>query len=195
MNTIIFATNNQDKVAEARSILSERFHILSLKEAGIDIDIPEPYHTLQENAQEKARVIHQLTHQNCFSEDTGLEVEMLNGEPGVRSARYAGDKRSFEDNVDKLLFNLKNHKNRKAQFRTVMYVIINGQEKSFEGVCKGTIIAKRRGTSGFGYDPIFMPEGSSSTFAEMTMEEKNYFSHRRKAIEKLISFLSEIIQK
>jgi XTP/dITP diphosphohydrolase len=190
MNTIIFATNNQDKVREARSILSERFHILSLKEAGIDIDIPEPYDTLEANALEKARIIYRLTNQNCFSEDTGLEVEMLNGEPGVRSARYAGNKRSFEDNIDKLLLNLKNQKNRNAQFRTVMCVVINGQEKSFEGVCKGTIIAKRRGAAGFGYDSIFIPEGSSETFAEMTMKEKNYFSHRRKALEKIISFLS-----
>lgn len=190
MITIIFATNNQNKVVEVRSILNDKFNIISLQEAGINIDIPEPFDTLEANAMEKARVIHQLTNQNCFSEDTGLEVEVLNGEPGAKSARYAGNKRSFDDNIDKLLFNLKTHKNRDAQFRTVISIIMNGEEKSFDGVCKGTIIAVRRGTSGFGYDSIFVPNGSSGTFAEMTMAEKNYFSHRRKAIEKLTAFLS-----
>jgi len=190
MSTLIFATNNQNKVTEVRSILNQKFNILSLKEAGIDIDIPEPYDTLEDNAREKARVVHQLTNQNCFSEDTGLEVETLNGEPGVKSARYAGDSRSFEDNIDKLLANLKGRENRKAQFRTVICIIIDGQEKIFDGICKGSIIAARRGSAGFGYDSIFIPDGSSKTFAEMTMEEKNYFSHRKKAIEKLTVFLS-----
>lgn len=189
MNTLIFATNNQHKVSEIRSILKENFKILSLKEAGIHIDIPEPYATLEENAQEKVRVIHQLTHQNCFSEDTGLEVGSLKGEPGVKSARYAGDQRSFEDNIDKLLANLKNHTNCNAQFRTVICAIINEEEKIFDGICKGIIIAKRRGTSGFGYDAVFVPEGSAKTFAEMPLQEKNGFSHRRKAMEKLIAFL------
>ena len=192
MSTIIFATNNDNKVTEVRSILNEKFNILSLKEAGIDIDIPEPYDTLEDNAQEKARVIHQLTNQNCFAEDTGLEVEALNGEPGVKSARYAGDNRSFEHNIDKLLSKLKDQKNRRAQFRTVICIVIDGQEKLFDGICKGSIIAARRGSAGFGYDSIFIPDGSSKTFAEMTMEEKNYFSHRKKAIEKLTAFLSNI---
>jgi XTP/dITP diphosphohydrolase len=190
MNTIIFATNNDNKVLEVRSVLKEKFNILSLKEAGIDIDIPEPFDTLEENAFEKARVINQLAHQNCFAEDTGLEVESLNGEPGVKSARYAGEERSFEKNIDKLLRNLQNKENRKAQFRTVVCLIENGREKLFEGICKGTIIAERRGISGFGYDPVFVPEGADKTFAEMSMEEKNLFSHRKKAIEKLISYLN-----
>lgn len=190
MDTIIFATNNQNKVIEVRSILKDKFDIISMKEAGIDIDIPEPFDTLEANALEKARVVHHLTGKNCFSEDTGLEVKVLNGEPGVKSARYAGDRRSFDDNIDKLLFNLKTHNNREAQFRTVISIIIDGEEKSFDGVCKGTIIAARRGTSGFGYDSIFVPNGSSRTFAEMTIDKKNYFSHRRKAIEKLTAFLS-----
>ena len=197
MNTIIFATNNQDKVAEARSILSERFHILSLKEAGINIDIPEPYSTLQENAQEKARVIHQLTNQNCFSEDTGLEVEMLNGEPGVRSARYAGDENHFirkntleEKNIDKLLDKLRDITDRSAQFKTVISLMVKGKHDIFEGLCKGTIIAERRGTNGFGYDSVFIPDGSKKTFAEMDLWEKNIFSHRKKATEKLISHLN-----
>ncbi len=190
MSTLIFATNNQNKVTEVKSILNQKFNILSLKERGIEIDIPEPYDTLEDNAREKARVIHQLTSQNCFSEDTGLEVEALNGEPGVKSARYAGDNRSFEDNIDKLLSNLKDKENRKAQFRTVICIIIDGQEKVFDGICKGSIIAARIGSGGFGYDSIFIPDGSSKTFAEMTMVEKNYFSHRKKAIEKLTAFLS-----
>ena len=189
MNTIIFATNNEHKVFEVRSVLKEKFKIISLKEAGIEIDIPEPYNSLEENACEKARVIYQLTDKNCFAEDTGLEVEVLNGGPGVKSARYADEERSFEKNIDKLLSKLKNKENRKAQFRTVACLIENGKEKIFEGICKGTIIAQRRGDSGFGYDPVFIPDGSTKTFAEMSMEEKNRFSHRKKAIGKLTSYL------
>jgi XTP/dITP diphosphohydrolase len=189
MNTIIFATNNQNKVSEVRSILDGKFRILSLKEAGIDIDIPEPYETLEENAREKAIVIHRLTNENCFAEDTGLEVDSLNGEPGVKSARYAGEGRSFEKNIDKLLDKLAGSKNRDAQFRTIICLICKGKEKIFEGICKGTIIAERRGNSGFGYDPVFVPDGSSKTFAEMTMAEKNAFSHRNKAVEKLTNYL------
>ena len=189
MNELIFATNNENKVSEVKVILEGKFKILSLKEAGIEIDIPEPFDTLEDNAKEKARVIYQLTSQNCFSEDTGLETESLNGEPGVKSARYAGESRSFEKNIDKLLRKLENKINRKAQFRTVICLIMNGKEKIFEGICKGIIIAERRGDSGFGYDPVFIPDGSAKTFAEMTMEEKNTFSHRKKAMEKLIAFL------
>ncbi|MEO9022660.1 MAG: RdgB/HAM1 family non-canonical purine NTP pyrophosphatase [Ginsengibacter sp.] len=191
MNTIIFATNNANKVAEVKNILKGRLNVLSLEEAGIGIDIPEPYLTLEENAREKAIVIHRLTKKNCFSEDTGLETEFLHGEPGVRSARYAGDNRSFENNIDKLLTNLRNAENRKAQFRTVICLILNGKEKFFEGICKGTIIAERKGKGGFGYDAVFTPDGATLTFGEMTTEEKNHFSHRRKAIEKLTTFLEE----
>ena len=189
MNTIIFATNNENKVSEVRSILNEKFRIISLKEAGINIDIPEPYNSLEENAKEKAKVIYQLSNQDCFSEDTGLEVESLNGEPGVKSARYAGESRSFENNIDKLLIKLSLTENRKAQFRTVICLLCNGKEEFFEGICKGTIIAERRGSSGFGYDPVFIPDGSTQTFAEMTVDEKNIFSHRKKAIEKLTNHL------
>lgn len=189
MNTIIFATNNENKVSEVKNILNGKFKIISLKEAGIYIDIPEPYNSLKENASEKAKVIHELTHQNCFSEDTGLEVESLGGEPGVKSARYAGENRSFENNIDRLLSKLAGEKNRQAQFRTVICLICGGKELFFEGICKGTIIAERRGNSGFGYDPVFMPEGSDQTFAEMTMAEKNIFSHRKKAIENLTNYL------
>lgn len=189
MKTLVFATNNQNKVTEVRSILQGEFDILSLTQAGIDIDIPEPYNTIKENACEKARVINKLINKDCFAEDTGLEVASLNGEPGVKSARYAGENRSFDNNIDKLLANLSNKKNREAQFRTVVCLIIGGKEKLFEGICKGSIIAERRGTSGFGYDPVFIPEGSTKTFAEMSMTEKNLFSHRRIAIEKLTTFL------
>jgi len=189
MNKIIFATNNENKVSEVKVILNDKFQILSLKEAGIEIDIPEPYDTLEENATEKANVIYRLTQQNCFAEDTGLEVQSLSGEPGVKSARYAGNKRSFENNIDKLLSKLANKENREAQFRTIISLICNGKEKIFEGVCKGTIIAERRGNFGFGYDPVFIPEGSTKTFAEMTITEKNIFSHRKKAIDKLTTYL------
>lgn len=189
MNTIIFATNNENKVSEVRSILNDKFRIISLKEAGIDIDIPEPYQSLEENAREKARVIYELSNLDCFSEDTGLEVESLGGEPGVKSARYAGENRSFENNINKLLSKLAHKENRKARFRTVICLLCKGKEEYFEGICKGTIIAERRGHSGFGYDPVFIPEGSTQTFAEMQVAEKNIFSHRKKAMEKLMNYL------
>jgi XTP/dITP diphosphohydrolase len=189
MKTLIFATNNDHKVTEIKSILKNNFKVLSLKEAGINIDIPEPYDTLEENAREKATVINSLINQGCFAEDTGLEVESLNGEPGVKSARYAGESRSFENNIDKLLLNLSNIGNRKAQFRTIICLISKGKEKLFEGVCKGAIIAERRGSSGFGYDAVFMPEGADKTFAEMSLDDKNKFSHRKKAMDQLTKFL------
>ena len=189
MKTLIFATNNHNKVTEVRSVLTGKFNIVSLAEAGINIDIPEPFDTLEENAVEKARVIHNLTKEDCFAEDTGLEVDALNGEPGVKSARYAGEERNFEKNIEKLLSNLKNTGNRKAQFKTVVCLILNGKQNIFDAICKGTIIAEQRGQSGFGYDPVFIPDGSDETFAEMTLDEKNVFSHRKKAIEKLINFL------
>ena len=187
---IIFATNNQHKVDEIRSALPENFSIISLKEAGITIDIPEPHDTLQENAAEKARTIHQLTKTNCFSEDTGLEVYSLNNEPGVHSARYAGEEKSFDKNIEKLLSKLENSSERSARFRTVICLILEGEEYFFEGICKGRIINEKRGEQGFGYDPIFIPTGSGKTFAEMSMDEKNSFSHRKKATDKLVVFLN-----
>ena len=188
MQELIFASNNQYKAEEIRSVLSNLFTIKTLKEAGINIDIPEPHNTLEKNAAEKSSVIYRLTKKDCFSEDTGLEVAALNGEPGVRSARYADD-RSFNNNIDKLLDKLKNKQNRRAQFRTVISLIFKGKEYKFEGVCKGIIIAQQRGEGGFGYDPVFMPEGAEKTFGEMNIEEKNIYSHRKKATEKLIEFL------
>ncbi|MGG9960713.1 RdgB/HAM1 family non-canonical purine NTP pyrophosphatase [Ferruginibacter sp. SUN106] len=190
MDTLIFATNNQNKVDEIRLVLGNRFNIITLKEAGIDIDIPEPHDTLEANATEKSGVIHRLTQKNCFSEDTGLEAEALNGEPGVKSARYAGEGRSFENNIEKLLQNLAGKSNRNARFKTIISLILNDKEYFFEGICPGVIIAEKRGRNGFGYDPVFIPDGSSKTFAEMTMEEKSVFSHRKKAMEKLVGFLN-----
>jgi XTP/dITP diphosphohydrolase len=191
MNTLIFATNNQHKVDEMRSILIDHFNIISLKEAGIDIDIPEPHDTLEANASEKSGVIHRLTNKNCFSEDTGLEIAALNGEPGVKSARYAGDDNNFNKNVEKLLLNMQGIVNTEARFRTIISLILDDKEYLFEGICNGKIIDSKRGNLGFGYDPIFIPDGSKKTFAEMEMEEKNKFSHRKKAMEKLIGFLKK----
>ena len=189
MRTLIFATNNQHKVDEIRKVLGGIFDVITLKEAGINIDIPEPHSTLEENATEKSKTIFALTGKDCFSEDTGLEVDILNREPGVKSARYAGENRSDADNIQKLLSNLINENNRRAQFRTVISLIREGKEHQFEGICEGKITSKERGEKGFGYDPVFVPDGSEKTFAEMSMEEKNKYSHRKKATEKLIDFL------
>jgi XTP/dITP diphosphohydrolase len=190
VNNLIFATNNQNKVQEVRALLGKLFNIITLKEAGIDIDIPEPHDTLEANATEKSKTIFGITKQNCFSEDTGLEVEALNGEPGVKSARYAGEERSFDDNIEKLLTKLEPFENKSARFRTVISLILDEKEYFFEGICEGRIIAVRKGTNGFGYDPVFIPTGSDKTFAEMDMEGKNKFSHRKKAMQKLINFLN-----
>lgn len=189
---LIFATNNKHKVEEIRGVLHGDFDLITLQEAGIDIDIPEPYDTLEENARNKSGTIYEMTGQNCFSEDTGLEVYSLNGEPGVKSARYAGETRSFDANIDKLLSNLAAQTKRKARFRTVISLLIDGQETLFEGICEGEITKDRRGTQGFGYDPVFIPEGSSRTFAEMDINEKASFSHRARATAKLVAFLNKL---
>ena len=193
---LIFATNNQHKVDEIRSAIGNEtsIEIVTLKEAGIDIDIPEPYNTLEENASNKSGTIYKLTTVNCFSEDTGLEVEALHGEPGVRSARYAGDEKSFDKNIEKLLLELGGKENRKARFRTVISLMIGGKENLFEGICEGTIIHDKKGEGGFGYDPVFVPAGSIHTFAEMNVEEKNRFSHRKKATDKLVIYLRQLEQ-
>jgi XTP/dITP diphosphohydrolase len=185
---LVFATNNINKVKEIRQALTD-IEIVSLKEAGIDKDIPEPYQTLEENATEKSMTIYNMTRQNCFSEDTGLEVEALDGAPGVLSARYAGENATYADNVNKLLHEMEGKENRKARFRTVISLIIEGKEKLFEGICEGRIIAQTKGENGFGYDPVFVPESADCTFAEMTMEEKRHYSHRARAVEKLVQYL------
>jgi len=192
---LIFATNNQHKADEIRHAINSVFELLTLKEAGINVDIPEPHDTLEANATEKSRTIYQLTNTNCFSEDTGLEVTVLNGEPGVKSARYAGDGRSFDKNIDKLLANLEGKKNTTARFRTVISLILDGEETQFEGICTGKIIRERKGGQGFGYDPVFVPDGSDKTFAEMELQEKDRFSHRAKATEKLVAFLNTLEPK
>jgi XTP/dITP diphosphohydrolase len=189
MQQLIFATNNLNKIKEIRLVLGKKFDIITLEEAGIDIDIPEPHSTLEANALEKSSVIYKLINKNCFSEDTGLQVEALNGEPGVKSARYAGEERSFKDNINLLLKNLQEKENRNAKFRTIISLILKGKEYQFEGVCEGHITKEEKGNNGFGYDPVFVPVGSDKTFAEMDMEEKNTFSHRKKAMQKLIDFL------
>ena len=192
---LIFATNNQHKVDEIRHAIDSSFELLSLKEAGINIDIPEPHDTLEANATEKSKTIYQLTNTNCFSEDTGLEVVSLNGEPGVKSARYAGDGKSFDKNIDKLLANLEGKTDMSAHFRTVISLILDGEEFQFEGVCTGAIIRERKGENGFGYDPVFIPVGSNKTFAEMDLQEKDLFSHRAKATQKLVAFLNTLEPK
>lgn len=189
---LIFATNNQHKVEEIRAVLPGELEIITLLEAGIDQDIPEPWDTLEANASAKSRVIYELTGLNCFSEDTGLEVDALGGEPGVKSARYAGENRSFEANIDKLLARLEGAANRRARFRTVISLLIDGKENLFEGICEGQITAQKSGKQGFGYDPVFIPDGDLRTFAEMSMEEKNRYSHRKKATEKLVAFLNQL---
>jgi len=192
MHTIIFATNNEHKIKEIQSLVGSDFTIITLEQAGIDIDIPEPHDTLQENAYEKAITIENITKQNCFSEDTGLEIEALNGEPGVKSARYADENRNFQANIDKVLEKLKGITNRKAQFRTVICLLWNKEVFYFEGICQGVIAEIMHGKEGFGYDPIFIPEGASKSFAEMTMEEKNKFINRQKAVTQLFTFLHSI---
>ncbi|HEX4876189.1 MAG TPA: RdgB/HAM1 family non-canonical purine NTP pyrophosphatase [Chitinophagaceae bacterium] len=190
---LIFATNNKHKAEEIRNVLGNRLAIITLQEAGIDQEIPEPYDTLEANASAKSQTIYRMTGTDCFSEDTGLEVPALNGEPGVKSARYAGDDRSFDANIDKLLSNLAGKEDRSARFRTVISLLIDGKETLFEGICRGSIINEKRGNNGFGYDPVFVPEGSRLTFAEMSLEEKNRYSHRKKATEKLVVFLNKLV--
>jgi XTP/dITP diphosphohydrolase len=189
---LIFATNNRHKIEEIQAAIGNKIHIRTLAEAGIEVDIPEPHDTLEANALEKSTTIYQLTRVNCFSEDTGLEVEILNGEPGVKSARYAGDEKNFQRNIDKLLGKLATRENRNARFRTVISLIWNQKEYFFEGVCEGRIIQAQRGSQGFGYDPVFVPYGAEKTFAEMDLMEKNRYSHRKKAADKLVSFLQNI---
>jgi XTP/dITP diphosphohydrolase len=190
-HALIFATNNQNKATEINAILGSAFKISTLREIGLEIDIPEPHATLEENAREKSTTIYKLTQSDCFGEDTGLEVEALLGAPGVRSARYAGEHCNTEDNIKKLLKELATEQNRKARFRTVISLIENGNEYQFEGVCEGMIAWTSHGEQGFGYDPIFIPLGSTKSFASMTLDEKNKFSHRKKAVEKLVAHLHQ----
>lgn len=189
MKKFVFATNNAHKLEEVKALLGDKIELLSMKDIKCSADIPETETTLEGNALLKARYIYENYHINCFADDTGLEVEALNGAPGVYSARYAGEEHNSEANMKKLLHKLEGVENRKAQFRTIFALIIEGKEHLFEGIVKGEIIKQRKGNAGFGYDPIFVPEGYTQTFAEMGSEEKNKISHRAKAVGKLCKFL------
>lgn len=184
-----FATNNKHKLQEVREVLGDSFRVESLQSLGINEDIPEDQLTLEGNALQKARFLYDRTGEDCFADDTGLEVEALNGAPGVYSARYAGESKNSLDNMALLLKNMEGVKNRKARFRTAIALILNGKEYLFEGVVNGVITEQPRGTAGFGYDPLFVPDGYTTTFAEMDSEAKNAISHRGLAVEKLAAFL------
>jgi len=188
---IVFATNNRHKLSEIQALMPEGIEILSLSDIGCSEEIEETEATLEGNARLKADHITKNYGYACFSDDTGLEVDALNGEPGVYSARYAGSKASFEDNTDKLLKNMLDKENRTARFRTVIALNINNCSYLFEGMCEGNILKYKQGTKGFGYDPIFQPMGYHQTFAEMDMEEKGKISHRGLATQKLIRFLKD----
>ena len=192
---IVFATNNAHKLAEVKAVLGEGFELVTLKEVGIVEDIPETGETLDENASIKARYVFERTGLDCFADDTGLEVEALGGAPGVHSARYATDGHDFEANNRKLLHELEGKSNRKARFRTVISLIIDGVERQVEGIVEGKIATSESGAEGFGYDPLFVPEGYDRTFAEMSAEEKNAISHRGRAVKNLEALLLDIEQE
>jgi XTP/dITP diphosphohydrolase len=189
---LVFATNNAHKLIEVRNAVGNRFSILSLADIGCFVDIPETADTLEGNASIKSKHIYDRYGVDCFADDTGLEVEHLGGKPGVWSARYAGDEHNHEKNIEKLLREMAGATNRKAQFRTVISLIINGTEFLFEGVASGTILNEKHGDRGFGYDPVFQPDGFSSSFAEMDLEAKNKISHRGLAVGKLAAFLETL---
>ncbi len=187
---ICFATNNSKKIEEVKAALGSDFEIVSLKDIGCNEELPETGDTLDHNAFQKARFVKEKYGVDCFADDTGLEVQRLNGDPGVYSGRYSGEPRSDERNIELLLKNLEGVEDRKARFRTVIALILDGKEYAFEGIASGEIIEEKIGGGGFGYDPIFRPDGYSRTFAELTMVEKNEISHRGKAVKALIEFLS-----
>ena len=189
MKKLIFATHNPNKLKEIKSAVNS-FEVVGLKDIGVHEDIEETGVTLEENALIKSKYIYQKTGFSCFADDTGLEVDALDGKPGVYSARYAGEKATAEDNMQKLLAEMKDQKNRTARFRTIISLILNGEEYFFEGEVKGKILYQKIGIEGFGYDPIFKPNGYDQSFAEMTMAQKNEISHRGLSLQKLLHFLS-----
>ena len=189
---LVFATNNPHKLEEIKKAVGDNFKILSLKDIHCADDIPETANTLEGNASQKSFYVYNKYNKNCFADDTGLEIEALNGKPGVYSARYAGPGHDHEKNMDKVLSELRNTKNRKARFKTVISLIINGEENLFEGIVEGSILAERHGKAGFGYDPIFQPEGYNKSFAEMDLDEKNKISHRGRAVRKLVKYLNSL---
>ncbi|MBS9765930.1 MAG: non-canonical purine NTP diphosphatase [Flavobacteriaceae bacterium] len=189
---IIFATHNQHKLSEVQKLLPKHINLLSLNDINCNEDIEETGKTLEENAHIKADYIYKNYHYSCFADDTGLEVKSLDNRPGVFSARYAGKENNSEKNMQKLLGELEGISDRKAQFRTVIALYLEGKKYEFEGICKGTIAYEKQGKKGFGYDPLFVPEGYEQSFAEMSQEEKNKISHRGKAIQKLVQFLEKL---
>ncbi len=191
-NELIFATNNLHKLTEIQHIIGDSFSLRSLQQIGCFDDIPETAPTLEGNALLKAQYIFEKYGKNCFADDTGLEVEALDGRPGVYSARYASDGHDFEANIDKILNELEGVNNRKARFRTVIALILNSSVHYFEGIVNGEIISERKGSKGFGYDPVFKPLGYENTFAEMPLLEKNKISHRALAVNKLVDFLNSL---
>ena len=188
---LVFATNNLHKLTEIKAILGEQIEILSLNDINCHVDIPETANTLEGNAKMKAEYIYNHYHLDCFADDTGLEVKALNGAPGIYSARYAGEGHDSQANMKKLLENLKGITNREAQFRTAICLIEGGEEHLFEGLVKGKIIEEKRGEAGFGYDPVFVPDGYDQTFAELGEDIKNQISHRARAVEKLCDYLTK----
>lgn len=188
---LVFATNNLNKLKEVQSLMPSSIKLLSLKDIGCFEDVPETQDTIKGNAIQKAEYIKQHYGYHCFADDTGLEVETLNNEPGVYSARYAGPKRDANDNIDLLIKNLKDKPNRNAQFKTVVALHLNDKIETFTGICKGEITKDKKGDKGFGYDPVFMPNGYSETFAEIDLKLKNEIGHRGKAITQLVEFLKQ----
>lgn len=186
---LVFATNNQHKLKELQAILGKGFELGGLAEIGCYEDIPEEQATLEGNASQKAFYVHHKYNVACFADDTGLEIDSLDGRPGVFSARYAGETKDPDANMEKVLKEMAKIKNRKARFRTVISLVVDGKEKQFEGIVEGTILYEKRGNSGFGYDPVFLPSGFTETFAEMDLETKNKISHRGRAVEKLVDYL------
>lgn len=189
MIELVFATNNKHKLEEIQATIGDQFKILSLNDIGCSEDIEETANTLEGNASIKSQYIFNTYGKNCFADDTGLEIDALNGEPGVYSARYAGPGHDHQKNMDKVLLNLSTKTNRKARFRTVISLIIDGKETRFEGIVNGDILKEKQGEKGFGYDPIFQPEGFEISFAQMDLDKKNEISHRGRAVQKLIQFL------
>lgn len=189
---LVFATANQNKAKEIQSLIPDSIEILSLNDIHCSEEIPETQATIEGNAAQKAFYVFEKYQNNCFADDTGLEIEALGGRPGVLSARYAGDAKNANDNMDKILLEMKEINNRKARFKTVISLVINGKECQFEGVVQGIILKEKRGNSGFGYDPIFLPDGYDKTFAQMDFDTKNKVSHRAIAVYKLVEYLKHI---
>jgi XTP/dITP diphosphohydrolase len=189
---LVFATNNKHKLEELQAMLGNKIRLLSLKDIGCTEEIPEEQETLEGNASQKAFYVFNKYGHNCFADDTGLEIDALNGEPGVYSARYAGEEKSADANMKLVLEKLTKINKRSARFRTVISLVVNGNEKQFEGLVEGEILKEKRGGSGFGYDPIFKPNGFNQTFAEMNLSDKNKISHRGRAVKKLVNYLKNV---